>query len=295
MNSPVPLGALSSLNSKGPRHHTQAYVSPSPLMCYDLTMNEEIQKPPSYDSKQVHEGVKDTAVQSPLQAPAGTLSKPASTLPILKVYSLSVEDIRMQLHNTGISKSKDSIQRYCREGSLDCKKIGMLKRFYATKQSVTNLIEKLKTDAPAPSNTRVHAGANEIELEEVQVHAGAPVKVIPETKDQHQTASNGTQVHEGADSTGDKKIIGLLEKQIGDKDKIILFMQEELTSRRGAVTALEKIIGAFDNNSKASLLNAQNEKKKMDFQHENQSGEVAPEIVQDVHIHNSDNIGPTGA
>jgi hypothetical protein len=38
-------------------------------------------------------------------------------------YPLSVTDIRSKLFALGISKSRDSIQRYCREGMLDCVKL----------------------------------------------------------------------------------------------------------------------------------------------------------------------------
>ena len=39
-----------------------------------------------------------------------------------KDYSVSVDEIRLLLAQSGIEKSKDTIQRYCRDGRLDCVK-----------------------------------------------------------------------------------------------------------------------------------------------------------------------------
>ena len=49
------------------------------------------------------------------------------------LYPLSVEDMRTRLFALGISKSKDSIQRYCREGTLDCVKLGMFRLLVSTR------------------------------------------------------------------------------------------------------------------------------------------------------------------
>ena len=57
-----------------------------------------------------------------------------------KDFSVSVDEIRLLLAQSGIEKSKDTIQRYCREGRLDCVKLGLLRRYFATPQSVENLI-----------------------------------------------------------------------------------------------------------------------------------------------------------
>ena len=66
-------------------------------------------------------------------------------------YPLSVDEIRSRLFAIGISKSKDTIQRYCREGTLDCVKLGMLRRFHATEASVASLIEVLRNEAASAS------------------------------------------------------------------------------------------------------------------------------------------------
>lgn len=56
-----------------------------------------------------------------------------------EAYPLWVDAIRSRLFKLGLSKSKDSIQRYCREGTLKCVKLGMLRRYYATDASVARL------------------------------------------------------------------------------------------------------------------------------------------------------------
>lgn len=75
----------------------------------------------------------------------------------------------------------------------------------------------------------------------------------------------------------------MLEKQIDDKDKTILFLEDELVARRGAVSALEKIIDAFGDNSKASLLTAENEKREIDFHHNNRGRGADVQVVRDTH------------
>lgn len=74
-----------------------------------------------------------------------------------------------------------------------------------------------------------------------------------------------------------------MERQIDDKDKTISFLQEELVARRGAVSALEKIIDAFGDNAQASLLSAENEKHRMNQTRDKQQGSEPAEVVHDIH------------
>jgi len=131
-------------------------------------------------------------------------------------YSLSVDDVRRLLHERGVNKSKDTIQRYCREGDLECRKLGMLKRFYATDVSVQNLLEKMQADAPASSGMQVHEAVEpEVNSEATTEQAkNKSVEKVSETE-LHETASNGMQVHEGAYS----KTIKILHSQLEEKDK----------------------------------------------------------------------------
>ena len=122
---------------------------------------------------------------------------PADDFP--KDYCVSVDEIRLLLFENGIEKSKDTIQRYCREGRLDAVKLGLLRRYFATPLSVERLLEYLQTDAvevdtaeldaAASTGMQVHEGADSDAASELHLHAGAePSKLPPETEP-HEAAS----------------------------------------------------------------------------------------------------------
>lgn len=169
-----------------------------------------------------------TAQQSTLLKDAATLQQHAGRLDI---YTVSVDEIRARLHVVGIEKSKDTIQRYCREGQLDVVKQGMFKRYFATEKSVPNLVEKFSNDPTVSSYTQFDA-----------------------------LARSGTLLDEGTANLMEK----MYEKQLEAKDKQIDFLQEELVDRRSATKALEKLVEAFKTNSDATLLNAQTEQRRME-------------------------------
>jgi len=150
---------------------------------------------------------KDTAQPSPEQVDAGAykpavtsmqVDTPAYHSPIdsASEYTVSVDEVLIRLHEIGIDKSKDTIQRYCREGDLDCEKLGMLRRYFATEVSVTKLIEKLQPDAEALAVTQVHEGVPVQTAKREQAHAGASSRDNDETQNLHQPAHNSTQVNE---------------------------------------------------------------------------------------------------
>ena len=141
-------------------------------------------------------------------------------------YSLSVDDIRSRLIEIDITKSKDTIQRYCREGDLHCEKFGMLRRYFATEKSVDALIEKLKTDEAARTGTKVHEGARSDDDHALQVHEGAPENSSAEINDQHEAASTRTQIDAGADGMVDflKDQVRVKDEQLKVKDSQIAAM-----------------------------------------------------------------------
>ena len=111
-------------------------------------------------------------------------------------YTVSVDEVLIRLHEIGIDKSKDTIQRYCREGDLDCEKLGMLRRYFATEASVAKLIEKLQPDAEALSVKQVHEAAPVLAPKREQAHAGASSRDNEESQNPHQPAHSETQVDE---------------------------------------------------------------------------------------------------
>lgn len=121
----------------------------------------------------------------------------AASIDPYDLYPLSVDEIRSRLFSLGISKSKDSIQRYCREGTLDCVKLGMLRRYYATEVSVEALIETLMNDAAASDSTQLREGADS--FMQLETPLLAPVSPIPVAKnnDLHEAAPSRMQADAG--------------------------------------------------------------------------------------------------
>lgn len=94
-------------------------------------------------------------------------------------YTISVLQVREHLKSKGLTKSKDTVQRWCREGDLDCQKLGVLGRYFTTETSLLTLEKKLLPDmiadgpvarAAVSGNVPAHAAVNG---DAVQLHAGA--------------------------------------------------------------------------------------------------------------------------
>lgn len=115
-----------------------------------------------------------------------------------ETYPLSVDDIRSKLFGLGISKSKDSIQRYCREGTLDCVKLGMLRRYYATEASVEVLLETLRNDAAAEGSTQLHDAESSGGQRGMNLHEDASPEDTAEDKPLHAPAQTLEEVHADA-------------------------------------------------------------------------------------------------
>jgi hypothetical protein len=152
-------------------------------------------------------------------------------------YSVSVEEIRLLLFENGIEKSKDTIQRYCREGRLDAVKLGLLRRYFATPLSVERLIEYLRTDAveldaadldePASTGVQEHEGADGDAAPELQVHAGAePSKSLPESEP-YEAAPTRMQAH--AEARGGE-MVEFLKGQINVKDEQIKVKDNQIAA-----------------------------------------------------------------
>ena len=161
---------------------------------------------------------------------------PADDLP--KDYCVSVDEIRLLLFENGIEKSKDTIQRYCREGRLDAVKLGLLRRYFATPLSVKRLLDYLRTDAveieaseldaAASTSMQAYEGADRDEAPDVQLHAAAePSKSAPEP-DPHEAASTRMQAYAAGDGMVDflKGQINVKDEQIKVKDNQIAAMLE---------------------------------------------------------------------
>jgi hypothetical protein len=160
-----------------------------------------------------------------------------STNDLPKDYSVSVDEIRLLLFENGIEKSKDTIQRYCREGRLDAVKLGLLRRYFATPLSVERLLEYLRTDAvevdaaeldaAASTGMQTHESASSDVLPDVQLHAAAePSKSAPEPEP-HASAPTRMQAH--APEYSDD-MVDFLKGQINVKDEQIKVKDSQITA-----------------------------------------------------------------
>lgn len=115
------------------------------------------------------------------------LDETANPLPHSKPsdYIIPVDEVLIRLRDCGIEKSKDSVQRYCREGALDCQKLGLFKRYFATEKSLDALIKKMQPDEAACNS--------------MQLDAPAPIRDVVNNRKLDAPASNGTQLHQAAD------------------------------------------------------------------------------------------------
>jgi hypothetical protein len=174
-----------------------------------------------------------------MQVYAGESDDTPSLVPLEELpkdYSVSVDEIRLLLFENGIEKSKDTIQRYCREGRLDAVKLGLLRRYFATPPSVECLIEYLRTDAveidaeldaPASTGVQVHEGAGGGAASELQLHADAePSKSLPEPEP-HEAAPTRMQAHADAHSG---EMVEFLKGQINVKDEQIKVKDNQIAA-----------------------------------------------------------------
>ena len=75
-------------------------------------------------------------------------------------YTISVEHVRDHFRRKGLTKSKDTVQRWCRTGDLDCQKLGLLSRYFTTETSLLALERKLLPDMIAENS-----GASVVQLD----------------------------------------------------------------------------------------------------------------------------------
>ena len=179
-------------------------------------------------------------------------------LPSPEDFTISVEQVREHFRSKGLSKSKDTVQRWCRTGELACRKRGVLNRYFTTEASLLELERKLlpdmiaegvgtkpsasfvqsdaaaipnvissvplheDVDAPARTETLEHEGV------EVKTRAAAPAADVPQ-----QTAAPEMSRLQ-AENEG-------LREQLKNRDGQIEFLQEEIRSareQRGAVVQI---------------------------------------------------------
>ncbi len=187
---------------------------------------------------QLYAGAENTAQPNPLQLGAGATSlvrdeplgddiEPVLPHSELSDFSLSVEEVLVRLREVGVEKSKDTIQRYCREGDLHCLKLGMFRRYFATEASLKKLIEKFQPDADVLTSMKVHEVADVEKLNDPQVHEAAPIRDVLENHDPHAGASTRIQTNEGV---ADGSLIEFLKDELRVKNKQLEVKDEQIAS-----------------------------------------------------------------
>lgn len=179
-------------------------------------------------------------------------------------YTISVEHVREHFRRKGLTKSKDTVQRWCRIGDLDCQKLGLLGRYFTTETSLLKLERKLLPDMIAENAgaavVPVDAAADEAASTEMPLHA-------PEDE----PASNDMQVDEDdvaaarSDAPAQPAVKPLhageelaslraenagLKEQLSEAKDNATFLREEIISARGqrgdVVKIAEQMLGTLE-------------------------------------------------
>lgn len=206
---------------------------------------------PHYAAEQRGFAAKDALEIQGIQQDAGASNDlQRKALPSPEDFTISVEQVREHFRSKGLTKSKDTVQRWCRNGDLTCQKRGVLGRYFTTETSLLELERKLLPDMIAEN-----AGAISSIKTEVQPHAAevAPDRSglqVDAAEDANAYSSIQEQVQVDAPAhSGDTnpevarlsaEVIGL-NAQLKNRDSQIEFLQEEIRSgreQRGAVVQI---------------------------------------------------------
>lgn len=213
---------------------------------------------------------RDEAVQLHTPAPHVSLKKEEVSAP--GDYTISVEQVRDHLRQKGLIKSKDTIQRWCRTGDLDCRKMGLLNRFFTTEASLKTLEEKLLPDliadqvgsmqshegAGSSASTSMQIGAAEQDAEDSKMHLHEDVSEGARSGVQADQATpapapNGVQ-HVSVSASVEvaelrAKVEGL-KSQLEQAQEITKFLKDEIISARGqrgdVVKIAEQMLGTLE-------------------------------------------------
>ncbi len=188
-------------------------------------------------------------------------------LPAAAEYTISVEQVRDHLRLKGLSKSKDTIQRWCRAGDLDCRKMGLLNRFFTTEASLQALEEKLLPDMiadqtgtaqpheaaaePAFSGTQESAPDRSVQHSIMQPQLGADAAAPTGAQadaEVRAAAQSGTQID--AEVAELRAKVDGLTSQLQQAQEITKFLQDEIVSARGqrgdVVKIAEQMLGTLE-------------------------------------------------
>ena len=202
-----------------------------------------------------------------------TVEEPPILSPTNEDYTISVDQVREHFRQRGLTKSKDTIQRWCRIGDLDCRKQGILNRYFTTESSLLSLEKKLlpdliagQTGVPEGSvqadagavgterlGTQVNAAASVAEHSDMQADAPANEGARSGTTDSAElNAGAGTRTppHADAELAELRAKASGLEMQLEQAQGTIKFLQDEIVSARGqrgdVVKIAEQMLGTLE-------------------------------------------------
>ncbi|SEN55187.1 hypothetical protein SAMN04488077_12028 [Roseovarius tolerans] len=184
-------------------------------------------------------------------------------------YTISVEQVREHFRGKGLTKSKDTVQRWCRSGDLDCRKLGLLSRYFTTETSLLMLERKLLPDMIAENVGHVSsgaaivqqdAGADEAISTDVPQHApvdepargNVQVDAVEDAVARsdvpaHETA---TPLHAAAELASLRAENAGLKEQLSEAKESAKFLREEIVSSRGqrgdVVKIAEQMLGTLE-------------------------------------------------
>lgn len=179
-------------------------------------------------------------------------------------YTISVEQVRDHFRSKGLTKSKDTVQRWCRNDDLDCQKLGLLGRYFTTETSLFELERKLLPDMIAENAgaavVPLDAAANEPTRTDLPLHAPvdepAHSNVQPD-EGEGAAARSETPVqipvgplHAGEELASLRAEVVGLKDQLSEAKENAKFLREEIISSRGqrgdVVKIAEQMLGTLE-------------------------------------------------
>ena len=213
---------------------------------------------------QAHEAENSPETNTLQDDAASTTDMQVDALPKPEDYTISVEHVREHFRSKGLTKSKDTIQRWCRAGDLDCQKRGVLGRYFTTETSLLKLEQKLLPDMIAENAGAavVQPDAAEPDAERSDMQAHAP-EFEPARSDMQEdevadavARTDVTKIAKPAPLHANEELAALRAENVGLKEQlkaereVSAFFREEITSARGqrgdVVKIAEQMLGTLE-------------------------------------------------
>lgn len=172
-------------------------------------------------------------------------------------FTISVDQARDALAEAGLKRSKDTVQRYCRDSTLEARKLGMFSLFFIAPDSLDAFLAKMHLDAGASTDAhidvQVHKDATGEKTQDPQQAAGEVMQVQADASsdaaDPNASARGGreddVQVH-GSSREGDEVLrakLGAAKDMIDRLTEEIEFLRDEVRQsrhQRGDVVDISK-------------------------------------------------------